>query len=203
MELCLRFYGDALDPAELEDVVQGGGTTKPSFFVTFDDGYRNVVDNALPVLDELKIKAIFFVIYNALSTGACNGMPDNRASFLTLDEVAILKDGGHRLGAHTASHFDLSRADRAICEAEIYPPQELVELMDPRSFLFAYPYGQVPSGLRFASETFAFGTVKSDPKPWFEAPHAIRRTYFPIGEEGAWTDIVRGWREQWDQPSQL
>ncbi|MCM5693038.1 polysaccharide deacetylase family protein [Sinorhizobium meliloti] len=201
IELCLRLYGGPLDPNELEGVIERRGTAEPTFLVTFDDGYRNVVDNGLPVLDEFGIKAVFFIIYNAISFGACKGMPSNRASFLTLKDVALLRDGGHRLGGHTANHFDLSDMEPTVAEAEILPPQQLAQLMDPRSFIFAYPFGQLPKDVQLGSETFAFGTVKSAPKPWISAPHAIRRTYFPIGESGEWSAIVKGWREQWYQPS--
>jgi peptidoglycan/xylan/chitin deacetylase (PgdA/CDA1 family) len=47
---------------ELDIQVQNGGPWKePAAFVTFDDGYRDNFDAALPILRELKIPATFFI----------------------------------------------------------------------------------------------------------------------------------------------
>jgi peptidoglycan/xylan/chitin deacetylase (PgdA/CDA1 family) len=47
---------------ELDDRIQAGATwTKPAALVTFDDGYRDNFDVALPILRELDIPATFFI----------------------------------------------------------------------------------------------------------------------------------------------
>src|SRR5689334_21211278 len=35
---------------------------RPSVLLTFDDGFKNIVENALPVLDEFGVPAVFFVL---------------------------------------------------------------------------------------------------------------------------------------------
>src|SRR5262245_10019822 len=45
-----------------EDPSQLKSYERPPILLTFDDGFKNVVDNALPVLNEFGIPGLFFVI---------------------------------------------------------------------------------------------------------------------------------------------
>jgi peptidoglycan/xylan/chitin deacetylase (PgdA/CDA1 family) len=112
------------------------GTKLPSrpVMITFDDGYRGVWANALPVLIRLHMPATAYVITDRIS----NGDP----SFLTWPMLRTLASHGVAVGSHTVTHPDLTTLD---------DKQALVELRDSRRVLerhlhrpvqwFAYPAG--------------------------------------------------------------
>jgi peptidoglycan/xylan/chitin deacetylase (PgdA/CDA1 family) len=102
--------------------------------ITFDDGYRDVLWHAAPVLHRLHMPATEYVITGRVS----NGDP----SFLTWPQLTRLEKLGVTIGSHTVTHQDL---------ALIPPSQALAELRDSRRALeqhlghpvqwFAYPFG--------------------------------------------------------------
>src|SRR4051794_23801267 len=52
--LCMKKHADPISEADLIASVNGGrALPKRSFFVTFDDGYRDNFERALPILKEL------------------------------------------------------------------------------------------------------------------------------------------------------
>jgi peptidoglycan/xylan/chitin deacetylase (PgdA/CDA1 family) len=102
--------------------------------ITFDDGYRDVLWHAAPVLHRLHMPATEYVITGRIS----NGDP----SFLTWPQLVRLERLGVTIGSHTVSHRDLT----------LMPPSEaFTELRDSRRALeqhlghpvqwFAYPFG--------------------------------------------------------------
>lgn len=102
--------------------------------ITFDDGYRDVLWHAAPVLHRLHMPATEYVITGRVS----NGDP----SFLTWPQLVRLEKLGVTIGSHTVTHRDLV----------LMPSSEaLVELRDSRRALeqhlghpvqwFAYPFG--------------------------------------------------------------
>lgn len=102
--------------------------------ITFDDGYRNVLTHAAPVLHRLRMPAIAYVISGRL-TGA-------GPSFLTCPELKRLERLGVEIGSHTVSHRDLRTLSAAALEEELVASRRTLErcLAHPVQWL-AYPYG--------------------------------------------------------------
>lgn len=198
LETMLEHYGAALHPNHLEYTLHFG-CEKPMFLVTFDDGYRNVIDYGLEILDDLNIKAVYFLVSDAVKEGKCDGIPKPRDTFLRMDDIDELVSRGHRLGDHTQSHRPLDN----LSKQEIY--WETSEWHCPfktrqhgKKRLFAYPYGLLPNDFTyFDKDTIAFGTVKSPMRDWRLFPHAIRRTFLPAQNQNTWTRLVKGWRTSW------
>ena len=97
-------------------------SVRGSVALTFDDGYRNFADVALPVLERLQFPATLFVV-----SGFCgrrNEWPDQPAGavpslpLLPWQELAALPPSVE-LGAHTITHRDLRRLSREDCEHEL------------------------------------------------------------------------------------
>jgi peptidoglycan/xylan/chitin deacetylase (PgdA/CDA1 family) len=133
-----------------------------SVALTFDDGYRNFFEHALPVLMEYRFPATVFVV-----TGYCglhNGWRSRqqRPAHLELMGWRELREAarlGVALGAHTVHHPDLS---------SLSPDEVEHELRDGRACLednigqavdtFAYPYGAWNPAVRLAvSRQFRLG----------------------------------------------
>jgi peptidoglycan/xylan/chitin deacetylase (PgdA/CDA1 family) len=114
------------------------GTKLPAkpVMVTFDDGYRDVLWNASPVLQRLGMPATSYVI-----TARISG-PD--PSFLTWGELRVLEQRGVEIGSHTVDHLPLVQLSTGRAEYELRDSRAALEqhLGHPVQW-FAYPYGSV------------------------------------------------------------
>ena len=102
--------------------------------ITFDDGYRDVLWHAAPVLHRLHMPAIEFVITDRISG------PDS--SFLTWPQLARLERLGVAIGSHTVTHLDLTTLSASAAAAELRDSRRTIEqhLGHPVQW-FAYPAG--------------------------------------------------------------
>src|SRR5262249_49857467 len=125
----------AITPTQLLDALAFGTRLPPRpIMLTFDDGYRDVLWNAAPLLHRLHLHATAFVI-----TGRISG-PDS--SFLTWSELRRLERLGFAVGSHSVDHPFLTA---------LAPPAVAFELDDSRSVLerglgqqvpwLSYPHG--------------------------------------------------------------
>ncbi|MFD1045621.1 polysaccharide deacetylase family protein, partial [Kibdelosporangium lantanae] len=73
-------YGPALDPADVKAGM--APPTEPKVLVTFDDGHRDNLEHALPILERLGVKALFFVI-----TDLVEHAPDTSMTWDELDRL--------------------------------------------------------------------------------------------------------------------
>jgi peptidoglycan/xylan/chitin deacetylase (PgdA/CDA1 family) len=115
-----------------------------SVALTFDDGFADVAEHALPVLERHAFGATVFVT---------TGVTDGRVSFpwyegrqprvLGWDEMIDLdRHGTLRFEAHTVSHPSLLALDEVTAEAEIGGSRrELAERLGRPVTAFAYPAG--------------------------------------------------------------
>jgi peptidoglycan/xylan/chitin deacetylase (PgdA/CDA1 family) len=118
--------------------------------VTFDDGFRNQLDNAAPLLAEHGFSACFFLVTELLSA-----TPDAAGAFcrerlhlplpvepLDWDGAARLLELGHELGSHTRSHRDLTTLPRdALLEELTASREELSRRLGAVRHVSA-PYGE-------------------------------------------------------------
>src|SRR5262249_33210006 len=78
--------------------------------ITFDDGYRDVYQRALPTLRRLHLQATEYVITERISG------PD--PSFLDWQMLRVFEHAGVAVGSHTVSHADLRAVDDQAALAE-------------------------------------------------------------------------------------
>ena len=106
----------------------------PRLAVTFDDGERNVLEHAFPVLSELGIPGTVFVPVGAVG----------RPGLLDWDELACLADAGWEIGSHSLSHACLTHLDDDALDDELRSSREAIENRLGRPCRsIAYPYGAV------------------------------------------------------------
>lgn len=121
-----------------------------SVVITFDDGYRDNLINALPVLQKYGFKATIYLVNDrhnrdwsgyrkAKNEGA--GLKDEPK--LSDDEVSeLINSGLIEIGAHTITHANLSALDETASYNEICRSKDLIDkkfniICDS----FAYPFG--------------------------------------------------------------
>jgi peptidoglycan/xylan/chitin deacetylase (PgdA/CDA1 family) len=116
---------------------------RPTIGLTFDDGYKDVVDNGLPVLVELGFRATIF-----LPTGAIDGTHPfswYERPPLLLDWATIVeldRDSTIDFGAHTVTHANLLALDDAGAAREIAGSKEILEArLGHPVVAFCYPAG--------------------------------------------------------------
>ena len=113
--------------------------------LTFDDGFADNLEVALPVLQRFELPAIFFVP-SALIGGArpverylgCCG--DDR--LMDWEEVQALVEAGHDVGGHGRTHLELADLPAGEAREEIEGSRrEIAERASVRPRFFCYPRG--------------------------------------------------------------
>lgn len=156
----------AISLRRLYDALERGAPLPPRpIAITFDDGYRDVLWNAAPVLHRLHMPATEFVI-----TGRVGGRDP---SYLSWPELVRLEHLGFAIGSHTVHHLELTLVPPAQARYEIdVSRRTLQERLHQPVWWFAYPSGRVNgtvAGLvRAAGYRLAFTTLGGD----LQAPHA-------------------------------
>jgi peptidoglycan/xylan/chitin deacetylase (PgdA/CDA1 family) len=111
--------------------------------ITFDDGYRDFAELAVPALRARGLHATVFVPAGHL--GGWNSWDAGRAARRAILDAAELRElaaGGVEIGAHGASHVRLRDLDAEALERETGVARRTLESAAGRPVrLFAYPYG--------------------------------------------------------------
>jgi peptidoglycan/xylan/chitin deacetylase (PgdA/CDA1 family) len=102
----------AISERELFDALEWSKPLPPRpVLITFDDGYRDVLYNAEPVLRPLHMPATAFVISDRISR--------RDPSFLTWRDLRDLEHDGFAIGSHTVHHLNLTTLPTAQARLEL------------------------------------------------------------------------------------
>jgi peptidoglycan/xylan/chitin deacetylase (PgdA/CDA1 family) len=108
--------------------------------ITFDDGYRDVLWNAAPILARLHMPATAYVI-----TGRVSGRD---SSFLTWPELRELERLDVEIGSHTVHHVELTGLTSvAALDELVVSRRELERHLGHPVQWFAYPAGAVDAAV--------------------------------------------------------
>ena len=174
----------AVEAAALADWLQGGASLpQRSFVLTFDDGFRGVKENALPVLQRLGWPFTVFLVSGLIGrqdlwTRSAN--PDG-VTYPLLDATEILEmqRAGVAFHSHTRSHASLPTLDDEQLAAELAGSRsELQALLGTQVDLLAYPFGHVDERVARAAKQAGYRAAFST-QPGFNRRdvdrHRIRR----------------------------
>lgn len=113
---------------------------KQGVSISFDDGYLDIVENALPILEKKDISPTVFVLgdYERVNRKEL----DNDLRIVNYDQISDLHKRGWEIGYHTATHADLGSLSEHDLEKEIILGRINLEkkLGFPIKY-FAYPKG--------------------------------------------------------------
>lgn len=110
--------------------------------ITFDDGYRDNLINALPVLAHYEFPATLFTVSGYLGSTLPGEPEPESGTLLSADELREAAARGMSIGGHTRSHPRLSSLTRAEQVDEIAGCKaDLEAILGQAVTTFAYPYG--------------------------------------------------------------
>ena len=110
--------------------------------ITFDDGYLDNLELAMPILKKYNFPATIFIATDYLN-GKRNG--DNyweKWEYLTTEELKRLTSLKIEVGSHSCSHRILTFLDSSIVINEISSSKKILEdIIQKKITLFSYPHG--------------------------------------------------------------
>jgi Predicted xylanase/chitin deacetylase len=128
---------------EIVDFVKGKDLKK-SVCITFDDAYKDVFENALPILKKYDFKAIVFVPVGLV--GEYNKWDADRLNvkkpIASWEDIRSALKEGFEIGSHTITHMPLTHLDTKSLKQEIGLSKKLLEdKLGVEIKTFCYPYG--------------------------------------------------------------
>ena len=134
----VHWLADHQNLLDMEAAVAGGAGVA----ITFDDGYRDNLTEAAPILKDAGAPAAFFVVAGRLGGRLDHDDGRTHADLMTWDEVLELEGMGFTIGAHTMTHRRLSSLSEGEQREEV---AECWRILDERLHNavrgFAYPFG--------------------------------------------------------------
>lgn len=164
---------------------------KKPLLLTFDDGYRDNLTNAQPLLQKYKMKATIFLLadHQILENSWDSDTGEKSQPLMSLEEKRKLDPAVFEIGSHGLHHIHLTQASRELALLEMKSAKAvLTKDLGSDPVVFAYPFGSTNSkladlcfqaGYRFAVNTDQGGLELPD------QPHSIFRVnIFP--EDSPW-----------------
>ncbi|HYU61677.1 MAG TPA: polysaccharide deacetylase family protein [Solirubrobacterales bacterium] len=155
-----------VDVAEAGELLRRGDPMDRVVSLSFDDGYLDVVKNALPILAELGFKATVFVVTGALDGDVSFEWYAQMPPLISWQQVVQLdRDSPLRFEAHTITHPNLLTLDDEQARKEIVGCKAALEERLGRPVeAFNYPAGLFgPRERRMVEEAGYRVAVSSDP----------------------------------------
>lgn len=122
------------------------------FHLSFDDGFRNVCRNALPILKKLAIPAVMFVPTSMISADYevarryCLDIANypNVIEMATWDDLRAAQDEGFEIGSHTRTHArlaDISNDGARLSEEVVGSKIDLEDRLGIECRYISWPFG--------------------------------------------------------------
>lgn len=128
--------------------------------LTFDDGYKDIYENAWPIMQEFGFTGTFFIPTEFIDIGY--------KPYMTWEMLEELAAAGNRLEPHSRSHPDLRGLSRDALIWQMLGPQETIAAhtgANPR--FFSYPSGQYDENtIQLLKELDFWGAVTTQGGAW-------------------------------------
>ena len=145
-------------------------TSKKKFIITFDDGYKDLITNALPLLKKYNFKATCLIISNLIGKrNIWDEFNENikDKELMNLSDINYWLKNGMKIGSHSKNHKKLTKLDdKEKIDEIINSKNELESLTGTTIDSFCYPYGLYNENVvNIVKEKydFAFTTNRSHP----------------------------------------
>jgi len=126
---------------ELEENLEKGQIPSRTVVITFDDGYKDNLINAFPILERFNLPAAIFVSIGEM--GKIKNLRGNELEILNEGDVKeIEKTKLISIEPHTVSHAKLAKLNANEVDYEIRESKKVFgSMLEKTCLYFAYPYG--------------------------------------------------------------
>jgi peptidoglycan/xylan/chitin deacetylase (PgdA/CDA1 family) len=115
--------------------------------LTFDDGYADFYNTALPILRSHDFTAIAYVVSGFVG----------RPGYMSAEQVVAADRAGIEIGSHTVDHVNLARQSGAGVRYEVSASKQALErLLGHPVYSFCYPYGGFNSAAAWAVQSAGY-----------------------------------------------
>ena len=142
----------------------------PDICITFDDAFENLLENVLPLLNELRIPAIVFAVPGNLGKSPQWNIavdhPEYNEKTMTVQQLKSIQHALISIGSHTQTHPDLSKLSPDQLRWELFESKRnLEQLLGKPIENLALPHGAYNQDvLRIAQEAGYKRIYTSEPK---------------------------------------
>jgi peptidoglycan/xylan/chitin deacetylase (PgdA/CDA1 family) len=157
-----------------------GDVPRGCLVLTFDDGLLSQYLNALPVLTDLALPAVFFVL---------PGFNDGVHRYMGAPELQAVAAGGQEVELHTCNHANLpllARRNLSAFFAELDDCKRILEdITSQRVDYVAYPFGAFDATVLDAVTRFGFRaafTTRFSALLTYSSPYTLPRIHYDPGE---------------------
>lgn len=143
----LKQHFDLVSLGEAQRRIREGANSRAAVSVTFDDGYADNCQRALPLLIDEQVPCTYFVSTRHVVTGEPFQHDVARGKPLapnTIDQLRQLAAAGIEIGAHTRTHCDLGAVTNAkrLHDEVVAAGADLATAISRPVRYFAFPFGQ-------------------------------------------------------------
>jgi len=154
IELLLAL-GTFVDTSTALDMIEGKRPIeRPSFHLSFDDGFKNIIINALPVLKKHKVPSLFFVptsfigaSYEKVSDYCLNiAEYKNPIEMCSWDDLRSAMEAGMEIGSHTRTHArfsDISNNYGRMADEFVGSREDIEKNLGVSCSTISWPYGRM------------------------------------------------------------
>ncbi len=144
-----------------------GSSARDTVAVTFDDGFRSVIDRGLPILSHYGFVATVFVPTDYVGRRGpadwptldrwIGGPHEDELAPMSWSDLSVLVEQGWEIGSHTCSHPRLGGLDSTPMFGELAKSRQACEqTLDIDCTSIAYPYGDVDQRVMAAARNAGY-----------------------------------------------
>lgn len=144
----LKRHYELISLTELQHRIRGGANSHPAVCITFDDGYADNCNVALPLLVRENIPCTYFISADAVLNGKPFAhdvkMGNHHLQPNTVEQLHGWSRAGIEIGSHTRTHADIGQITdpRQLIDEIVTSRVELESALDCKIRYFAFPFGE-------------------------------------------------------------
>ncbi len=147
-----------------EDLLHKPFLPPKPIILTFDDGYRSVLEKAYPILQSFGFTGVVYMptAYIGKQNDWDVQFGGKRFWHLSQDDLRVLHKAGFEIGSHGCTHRALTALPRAKAQKELSDSKKLLEdLLGAPVYSVSYPFGRINRVLLEFAKTcgYTFGVV--------------------------------------------